>query len=71
MLINDLGVDTTEQGFIKVDPAQATNVKGVYAAGDISIGCNCMRQIVAAAAEGSIAAQSIFIGLRKKTIAEY
>ncbi|MDG6229717.1 MAG: FAD-dependent oxidoreductase, partial [Candidatus Thermoplasmatota archaeon] len=48
-----LGVDIDEHGYIKVDKQMRTNVKGVYAAGDIAGG---LRQIITAAAEGTIAA---------------
>jgi thioredoxin reductase (NADPH) len=48
-----LGVDIDEYGYIKVDKQMRTNVKGVYAAGDIAGG---LRQIITAAAEGAIAA---------------
>lgn len=48
-----LGVDIDEHGYIKVDKQMRTNVKGVYAAGDIAGG---LRQIITAAAEGAIAA---------------
>jgi thioredoxin reductase (NADPH) len=70
-LTEEIGVTTTDKGFIPVDASQKTNIDGVYAAGDISLGCNCMRQIVAACAEGAIAAQSIFITLKKRAISEY
>ena len=52
-LAKDLGVHLDEQGYIKVDSQMRTNVKGVYAAGDITGG---LRQVVTAAAEGAIAA---------------
>jgi thioredoxin reductase (NADPH) len=48
-----LGVDIDEHGYIKVGKQMRTNVKGVYAAGDIAGG---LRQIITAAAEGAIAA---------------
>jgi len=66
-----LGVKTDKDGFIPVDSSQATNIPGVYSAGDISSGSNRMWQIVAACSEGAIAAQSIFINLRKKTSSEF
>lgn len=54
-----LGVEL-EDGLIKVNPDQSTNIKGVYAAGDITIGSNRFRQVLTAAAEGAVAADSIF-----------
>ena len=47
-------------GFIKVDNAQRTSVPGIYAAGDITTNSNYYRQIITAAAEGAVAADSIF-----------
>lgn len=52
----DLGVKLDERGFVKVDKQQRTNVKGVFAAGDITGG---LRQVVTACAEGAIAALRI------------
>jgi thioredoxin reductase (NADPH) len=52
-LAKELGVKLDEKGFVIVDRQQRTNVKGVYAAGDITGG---LRQIVTACAEGAIAA---------------
>jgi thioredoxin reductase (NADPH) len=51
----ELGVKLDDRGFIIVDKQQRTNVKGVYAAGDITGG---LRQVVTACAEGAIAALS-------------
>lgn len=52
-LAKDLGVTIDDKGYIKVDNQMRTNIKGVYAAGDITGG---LRQVVTAAAEGAIAA---------------
>lgn len=51
-LAKELGVKLDEKGFVITDKQQRTNVKGVYAAGDISGG---LRQIITACAEGAIA----------------
>lgn len=59
-LAKQLGVETDEQGFIKVNPDQSTNVPGIYAAGDATTGSNKMRQILTAAAEGAVAAGSVY-----------
>jgi thioredoxin reductase (NADPH) len=48
-----LGVKVDDKGYIIVDKKQRTNIKGVYAAGDITGG---LRQVVTACAEGAIAA---------------
>lgn len=53
-------VDKDKWGHIEVDPEMKSSMDGIYAAGDITNGSNYMRQIVAAQAEGAIAAQSIY-----------
>lgn len=60
VMVKDLGVKFDNYGFIIVDPAQATSVQGIYAAGDITTGSNKFMQIVTAAAEGAVAASSIY-----------
>lgn len=62
-LAKDLGIKLDEKGYIIVDQEQRTNVKGVYAAGDITGG---LRQIVTACAEGAIAALATTEILGKK-----
>jgi thioredoxin reductase (NADPH) len=52
-LAKELGVKLDEKGFVIVDKQQRTNVKGIYAAGDITGG---LRQVVTACAEGAVAA---------------
>ena len=48
------GVIDMDKGYIKTDDNMHTNVKGVYAAGDIRV--KSLRQVVTAAADGAIAA---------------
>jgi thioredoxin reductase (NADPH) len=55
-----LGVEMDDQRYIKVNPDQSTNIEGIYAAGDITTGSNKMRQVITAAAEGAIAAGSVY-----------
>ncbi|MEM4267727.1 MAG: FAD-dependent oxidoreductase [Candidatus Woesearchaeota archaeon] len=55
-----IGAETDKWGHIVVDRSQHTSVDGLYAAGDVTSGSNYMRQIVAAQAEGAIAAQAIY-----------
>lgn len=59
-LAEQLGVETDEQGFIVVKPDQNANVPGVWAAGDATTGSNKLRQITTAAAEGAVAAGSVY-----------
>ncbi len=62
-LAKELWVKLDEKGYIIVDRQQKTNVRGVYAAGDITGG---LRQIITACAEGAIAALSSTEVLGKK-----
>jgi len=52
-LAKELGCKLDEKGYVVVDKQQRTNVKGVYAAGDITGG---LRQVITACAEGAVAA---------------
>jgi thioredoxin reductase (NADPH) len=65
-IAKQLGVETDGQGFIKVNADQSTNVEGVYAAGDATTGSNKMRQIITAAAEGAVAAGSVYKTIQLK-----
>jgi thioredoxin reductase (NADPH) len=52
-ILRKAGVSLDERGYIKVDRSQATNIKGVFAAGDCTGGG---MQIITAAGEGATAA---------------
>jgi thioredoxin reductase (NADPH) len=52
-LAKEIGVELDERGYIKTDRNMRTNIKRIYAAGDITGG---LRQVVTACAEGAIAA---------------
>ena len=54
-LAKELQVKLDERGYIITDKQQQTNVKGVYAAGDITGG---LRQVITACAEGAVASLS-------------
>jgi thioredoxin reductase (NADPH) len=56
-LAKSLGVETDEEGYIKVGEGQRTTVKNIYAAGDITGG---IKQIVTAVSQGAVAATAIF-----------
>lgn len=56
-LAKTLGIETDEEGYIKVGLGQRTTVKGIYAAGDITGG---IKQIVTAVSQGAVAATAIF-----------
>ena len=52
-LAKEIGVELDEIGYIKTDRNMRTNIKRIYAAGDVTGG---LRQVVTACAEGAIAA---------------
>jgi thioredoxin reductase (NADPH) len=64
-LSSKLGLETDEKKYIKVREDQSTNIDGVWAAGDCTTASNRFRQVITAASEGSIAANSIFAYLKK------
>ena len=65
-LLKDLGVETDDQGFVKIKAGGETTADGVWAAGDLTDGSNKFRQIITAAAEGAIATVSIQKYLKQK-----
>jgi thioredoxin reductase (NADPH) len=62
-IAQSLGLKLDENGYVIVDNEQRTNVRGVYAAGDITGG---LRQVVTACAKGAIAALTTTEVLGKK-----
>jgi thioredoxin reductase (NADPH) len=62
VIAKDIGIETDENGYIKVNERKETNIKGVFAAGDVST--TPLRQIITAAADGAIAALSAAAYLR-------
>lgn len=64
-LVKELGVELDIDGYIKIEENCKTSVNGIWAAGDITTGSNKFKQIITAASEGAIAANSIQEYLRK------
>lgn len=65
-LAKKLGVSLdSKSGKIKADGGMSTNVKGVFAAGDVTNGSADFEQIIVAASEGAIAARSAYNYVRK------
>ncbi len=64
VLANQLKVKLNEHNFIKIKGDGSTNIKGVYAAGDITTGSSNLRQIITACSEGAIAATSAYLALK-------
>ncbi|MCK5290165.1 MAG: thioredoxin-disulfide reductase [Candidatus Aenigmarchaeota archaeon] len=60
VMAKELGVNLDKAGYITVNSKQDTNIPGIFAAGDITTSSNYFRQIITAASEGSIAADSAF-----------
>jgi thioredoxin reductase (NADPH) len=58
-LARQLSVEIDETNYIKVDASNKTSVEGVWAAGDITNGSGKLKQIITAAAEGAMAANSV------------
>jgi len=61
-IAGELGIDMDEEGYLRVDKGQRTNVQGIYAAGDITGG---LKQITTAVGQGALAATAIFEDLSK------
>ena len=55
-LAKQTGIEVCERGFIKTDMYLKTSIDGIYAAGDVRV--SPLRQIVTAAADGAVAANS-------------
>ncbi len=66
-LFTAVGGEVDERGHIKVKVDQSTNLAGMWAAGDGTNGSNNFRQLVTAASEGAIAADSIYKFVRSST----
>lgn len=62
---SELGIELDENGYIKIQKTGATNVSGVFSAGDITDGSDKFRQVITAASEGAIAVRGIYNFLKK------
>lgn len=58
--IKNLGLSTDQDGFVVVDKDQKTNIKNIWAAGDLTTNSGKFRQIVTAASEGTVALNSVY-----------
>jgi thioredoxin reductase (NADPH) len=61
-----LGLEANKEGFVVVDHQAKTSIPGIWAAGDFTTGSAGFRQIITAASEGAIAANSVFKFLKKE-----
>ena len=64
--VRKLGIETDKKSYIIIDQSGATNIAGVYAAGDITSGSNNLHQIVTAVSEGAIATTNIYEDLKRR-----
>ncbi|RLG17068.1 thioredoxin-disulfide reductase [Nanoarchaeota archaeon] len=63
-IAKELGVKLDEEGYVEVNPkTMETNVKGVYAAGDIT-NVTKFKQFITAASQGALAAYSAYLFLK-------
>ncbi len=65
-LAEDLGVETDEKGYIKIDRNSETNVEGVYAAGDCAD--TDFKQAIVGVAEGTLASYQAYQYVKQKEI---
>ena len=65
-IAKEIGAELCEDGHIKVDQRQSTNIKGIFAAGDITSNSNRFKQVITAAAEGAIAARSAYEEMKEE-----
>lgn len=63
-LIDHMKIKKDNSGYIVIDKDQKTNIKGLYAAGDITN--NNLKQIITASGEGAIAAFNCYKDLKKE-----
>ncbi|MBS3176948.1 FAD-dependent oxidoreductase [Candidatus Woesearchaeota archaeon] len=70
-LAKQLNAQLNERGKIIVKNDQRTNIKGVYAAGDITTATNEFEQAITACAQGSIAAASCYEDLSNQQTQRY
>ncbi|MFA6096970.1 MAG: FAD-dependent oxidoreductase [Candidatus Paceibacterota bacterium] len=64
-LLKELNVEIDESSCIRISADGSTNVKGVFAAGDITNASNSLRQVVTAVSEGAISATSAYKYLKE------
>lgn len=62
-IAKDIGVEIDRSGYVIADKGQKTNIPGIYAAGDVTVGFN---QWVVACGEGAVAALSVYNDLMRK-----
>lgn len=61
-----LKVELDEDGYVQVNQEMATSIPGVFAAGDLTTQSRILAQAITAAAQGAIAASSVFRYLKRR-----
>ena len=64
-LLQPLGVELDEDGYVRVDERMSTNIPGLFAAGDLTTKSLILQQVITACAGGAVAANSAFEYLKK------
>lgn len=67
-LVKPLGVELDEKGYLKVGSDMATNIPGIFGAGDVANAAGELQQVVTAVSEGAIAAVSAYRYLQKEML---
>jgi len=62
-ILDGIGVKKTKKDYVMVDREQKTNVKGFFAAGDVTD--NSLKQIITACGEGATAAHSAYVEMKQ------
>jgi len=65
-LAEEVGINLTEDGYIKTDEERRTNIPGIYAAGDVID--SPLKQAITAAGQGSEAASTAYEELKKEEV---
>lgn len=66
ILTKMMGITLDDYNLIKTDAGQRTNIKGIYAAGDITTNSDKFMQVVTAVSEGAVAANSVYTDSKTK-----
>ena len=61
----EMGVKIDDHNYIVVDQEQKTSLEGIWAAGDCTTNSNYLKQVITAASEGAVAANSIYMYLKQ------
>ena len=60
-----MGIKIDDHSYVIVNGEQKTSIEGIWAAGDCTTNSNYLKQVVTAASEGAVAANSIYMYLKQ------